>query len=331
MDLSIVHPLTWGVPCFIALVLLELTYSKHHDDEKHHSLYEWKDLFASTSMGVGAVIIAPLIKFMSAAVIFYATFEFFNPEVNGVRTNIFGWQSFGWAWYVWILCQVADDFSYYWLHRLNHTVRFMWAAHSVHHSSKNFNFGTGLRNGWFTILYKPLFYMWMPAIGFHPEMVLVAMGIESLWQFQLHTKFVPHLGFLERFMNTHRQHQVHHAMNLEYLDKNHGGYLNIFDKIFGTWKDYDDEIDIEYGIIHDPKSYNPLVIVTYEYQHIWKDVKNAKSFYEGFMYIFGPPGWSPDGSTLTVKQMQQKMEREKAAFATAEADNAISTSPTNMA
>jgi sterol desaturase/sphingolipid hydroxylase (fatty acid hydroxylase superfamily) len=301
--MDLINPLVWGTPVFVALVLLELAYSKSHDDKE---LYIWKDLFASGVMGVGAVIITPLVKLISAAAIFYLVYDFFNPEVNGIRTNVLGYESFGWAWYVWIICQVLDDLSYYWLHRLNHTVRFMWAAHIVHHSSKHYNLGTGLRNGWFTILYKPLFYMWLPAMGFHPEMVLVCMGIEALWQFQLHTKYVPRLGFLEKFLNTHTQHQVHHAKNLEYLDKNHGGYLNIFDKIFGSWKDYDEKIEIEYGVSSDPNSYNPLVIVTHEYAKIWKDVKSARNPYEVFMYIFGEPGWSPDRKTLTVKQMQNR-------------------------
>jgi hypothetical protein len=101
-------------------------------------------------------------------------------------------------------------------------------------------------------------------------------------------------------------HQVHHARNIEYLDKNHGGFLNIFDKIFGTWKELDDGIDVEYGVIHSPNSYNPVVILTHEFKDIWMDVKKAKRFRDKFMYIFGPPGWSPDGSTLTVRQQQQQ-------------------------
>lgn len=297
------NPLVYGVPCFLAFILLELTYSKH--DHDHKNLYNWKDLGASLTMGVGSVVIAPLIKTISAIVLFTFVYELFNPEVEGVRMNIMGWQSFGYAWYIWLICQVLDDFSYYWFHRQNHMVRFFWAAHIVHHSSENFNFGTGLRNGWFTLLYKPLFYMWLPAIGFHPEMVLVCLGIEALWQFQLHTQFVPKLGFLEKFLNTHTQHQVHHAKNLEYLDKNHGGYLNLFDKIFGTWKEYDEKIEIEYGVVHAPESYNPFIIVTHEYKNIWRDIKNSKNLYEAFMYTFGEPGWSPDGSTLTVKQLQR--------------------------
>jgi sterol desaturase/sphingolipid hydroxylase (fatty acid hydroxylase superfamily) len=314
--MNLTNPLVWGTPVFIALVLAELAYSKTHDNK---GLYSWKDLFASTSMGLGAVLLTPVLKIISATAIFYGVYELFNPEVNGVRMNIMGYQSFGWAWYLWLICQLLDDFTYYWLHRFNHTVRFLWAAHIVHHSSDHYNLGTGLRNGWFTLLYKPLFYMWLPALGFHPEMVLVCLGIEALWQFQLHTKYVPRLGFLDKFLNTHTQHQVHHARNLPYLDKNHGGYLNLFDKLFGTWKDPDDNLKIEYGVIHAPDSYNPLVIVTHEYKDIWRDVKNSKSLYEAFMYAFGEPGWSPDGSTLTVKQMQKEMESSEAEAAAMQA------------
>lgn len=298
MDLT--NPLVYGVPCFVALILLEITYSKTHGNK---DLYKWKDLFASTSMGLGATIIAPLIKTISAIVIFEAVFELFKP----LRMSLFGFSSFGWAWYIWIACQLLDDFSYYWFHRLNHTVRFLWAAHIVHHSSDNFNLGTGIRNGWVTLVYKPLFYMWIPAIGFEPGMVVICLGIEALWQFQLHTKYVPKMGIIEKVFNTHTMHQAHHAQNLKYLDKNHGGYLNIFDKLFGTWCELDEEnIETKYGVIHPPKSYNPLVIVSHEYIDIWKDIKRSKSVKEAFMYIFGPPGWSPDGSTLTVKQMQRK-------------------------
>lgn len=302
------NPLVYGVPCFLGLILLELTYSKTHD---HKHLYKWKDLASSLTMGIGSVVLAPLIKTVSAIIIFNYVYELFNPIVDGVRTNIMGWESFGYAWPVWILCQFLDDFSYYWFHRQNHMVRFLWAAHIVHHSSENFNLGTAVRNGWFTILYKPLFYMWLPAIGFPPEMVVVCLGIEALWQFQLHTTYVPKMGIIEKIFNTHTMHQVHHAKNLEYMDKNHGGFLNIFDKLFGTWKELDENIDIEYGVTKPPNSYNPIVILTHEYKDIWKDLKKSPNIYHKFMYAFGPPGWSHDGSTLTIKQMRQKMELNK--------------------
>jgi sterol desaturase/sphingolipid hydroxylase (fatty acid hydroxylase superfamily) len=225
-----------------------------------------------------------------------------------VRAALFGYESLGWAWYTWIICQFLDDHNYYWYHRLSHTVRVLWAAHIVHHSSENFNLGSGIRNGWFTLFYKPIFWLWMPIIGFEPIMIATCLGIQAIYQFHLHTKSVPFMGFIEKFMNTPTQHQVHHSCNLEYLDKNHGGFLNIFDRFYGSFLHLDNTIEPKFGVIHPPESYNPLIIVSHEYNNIWKDVKTAKNFKEAFMYIFGPPGWSADGSTLTVKEIQKAMK-----------------------
>ncbi|MBX2842462.1 MAG: sterol desaturase family protein [Flammeovirgaceae bacterium] len=302
--MEITNPLIYGVPCFILLIIAEIFFSLKYDKE----LYQWKDFAASTSMGAGAVVLAIFTKAASFTV-FFIIYEIFNPEVDGVRTNIMGYAAFGWAWYIWIICQVLDDFNYYWYHRLSHTVRVLWAAHVVHHSSDNFNLGSGLRNGWVTLFYKPIFWLYLPAIGFHPVMVTTCLAIQALWQFQLHTKFIPRLGFIEKFMNTHKHHHVHHSSDLEYLDKNHGGYLNLFDKVFGTFKDLDDDKEVHFGVLHPPNSYNPLVIVSHEYKHIWLDLKKARNFKEGFMYVFGPPGWSPDGSSQTVKQMQRELAK----------------------
>jgi hypothetical protein len=147
-------------------------------------------------------------------------------------------------------------------------------------------------------------------IGFPPEMLVVCLGIEALWQFQLHTVFIPKLGFVEKILNTHTMHQVHHACNIEYMDKNHGGFLNVFDRIFGTWKPLDESIDISYGVTKPPASYNLWVILTHEYSDIWRDMKKSKNLKHKFMYVFGPPGWSHDGSTKTVKQIRKEMALE---------------------
>ncbi|MBF8150471.1 sterol desaturase family protein [Winogradskyella sp. F6397] len=301
------NPLVYGVPVFLALIALELTYSKVLDDKQ---LYNWKDLLSSVSIGIGSAVIAALIKTVSMIVIFDFVYNIFNPIVNGVRTNIMGYESFGYVWYIWVICMLLDDFTYYWFHRQNHMVRFFWAAHIVHHSSDNFNLGTAVRNGWFTIFYKPFFYVWIVMIGFPPEMLVVCLGIEALWQFQLHTKYIKKMGFIEKFVNTHTMHQVHHARNIEYMDKNHGGFLNIFDRIFGTWKELDETIPIEYGVSTPPNSYNLFIILTHEYKNIWEDMKKSKNWYHKFMYVFGPPGWSHDGSTLTIKQIRRQMAEE---------------------
>jgi len=99
--LDFTNPLVFGVPCFIAFILLELVYSKTHGDDE---LYEWKDLFASGTMGVGSVFVAPLMKLISAIVIFKVVYEFCNPLIDGVRVNFLGYESFGYVWYVWLIC-----------------------------------------------------------------------------------------------------------------------------------------------------------------------------------------------------------------------------------
>ena len=310
----------WGVGFFVTMIVLEIILSLKYDKEN----YQWKDFGSSVSMGAGSVILATFTKLVSLAV-FFTVYDLCNPVIeSGVglfeswvnldtRQNIlFGYTPFGFQWYMFLICQFLDDFNYYWYHRLSHEVRVLWAAHIVHHSSDHYNLGTAIRNGWVTLFYKPVFWLWLPIIGFHPVMVAICLGVQALWQFQLHSKFVPYLGFLEVFMNTHKQHQAHHSSNTEYLDTNHGGYLNIFDRIFGTHKVLDEEnIETKYGVLHPPESYNPLVIVSHEYRDIWNDVKKSKSIKEAFMYVFGAPGWSPDGSTLTAKQMQKKLREEQ--------------------
>jgi sterol desaturase/sphingolipid hydroxylase (fatty acid hydroxylase superfamily) len=326
MDLSGIPQLIngWGVVAFVSLIALEIILSLKYEPE----LYQWKDFGGSVSMGFGSVIVALGTKALSVWA-FFAVYDLFNPTIDGQtssfgiganysllpdwqnRVNIFGWHAFGFAWYMFLICQILDDFNYYWHHRLSHTVRVLWAAHIVHHSSNNFNLGSGIRNGWITLIYKPIFWLWLPAIGFHPYMVLICLAIQSLWQFQLHTKFVPYLGFLEKFLNTHKQHQVHHAQNVEYMDKNHGGYLNIFDRLFGTHEVLKDSVDIKFGVVHPPKNSHFYEILTHEYRDIWNDVKSTPNWKYKLMYIFGPPGWMPGDSSQTVRNMQRALKKQK--------------------
>lgn len=305
MEIITINVLAWASPLLILLMVTEFVYSKF---KGHKNLYRLKDFLASSAMGFGSMLINTLVKLSYSGIIFISVYEAFNPLVNGVRTNILGYVSFGWGWYMWLICLVLNEFSHYWVHRLNHTVRFMWAAHIVHHSSEHYNYGTSLRLSWIGAWYRPLFFLWIPAIGVHPEMVVTCLGIEVVWQFMLHTSYCPKLGFLEYIFITPKQHQVHHAVNKPYLDKNHGAIFNIFDRLFGSWKDYDETIDIQYGVTNSPDSYNPIVIATHEYCAIWRNVKKANNLKEVLMYVFGPPGWSPDRETLTVRQIQLKFK-----------------------
>ena len=304
--MNISNPLIYAAPAFLGAILLESSVSQFFGDKK---LYKAKDFSASLFIGIGTLVLSTVFKMTVISFLFMTIYEYFNPLVDGIRMNVFGYQSFGYSWYVWVFCQFLDDFTFYWYHRLSHTIRILWAAHLPHHSSDHFNYGTGVRIGWFVIIYKPIFYFWLVAIGFHYEMLMICMGIETIYQFQLHTQYMPKLGILEKFMVTHSQHQIHHSKHIPHLDKNHGGILCIFDRIFGTYVEYDNKSDVDFGVLHPPNSYNPFVILTHEFKDIWRDVKNAKCLHEVFMYVFGPPGWSNDETRKTTKELQYEHRR----------------------
>ena len=300
MDVSVndfENPLFWGVPIFLLCIAIE-AYISHRENKE---LYEWKDTVASTWVALGASLLN--ISTRVATVGFFAIFfELFKP----LRENYLGYSELGWAWWVWLLCVLGDDFNFYWHHRFCHTVRIFWAAHIVHHSSEKFNFGTALRNGWTIFFFKPIYWIWLPILGFHPVMVGTCLAINSTYQMFLHSRMVPSLGWFEKIFNTPWLHQVHHACNVDYLDRNHGGILIIWDKLFGTFHDNNQEP--KFGVLHPPNSYNPLVLVGHEYRDIWVDVRSAKSWKDKFKYIFYAPGWSPDGSRQTAKQLQREKE-----------------------
>jgi hypothetical protein len=148
----------------------------------------------------------------------------------------------------------------------------------------------------------------MPIIGFEPVMVSACLIINATYQFFLHTKSVGDLGLVGHVFNTPWVHQAHHSCNIEYLDKNHGGIFIFWDKLFGTFVRRQKSIEPAFGVIHDPGTYNPLLINVHEYRDIWRDVGKSPRLRDKLMYIFGPPGWSHDGSSKTTRQMQREGE-----------------------
>ena len=293
MEINVSDWIVYLYPILVALIILEFFTARH--------LYDVKESLSGFVIAIGATIIASFTKIVALAV-FVVVFELFEP----VRESLFGYSSFGFAWYVWILCMIGDDFNFYWHHRFSHTVRLLWAAHLPHHSARTFNLTVSIRNGWFITLYKPIFWLWMPLIGFEPVMIGTCLIINAAYQFFLHSQKVPSLGPIEYVFNTPWVHQVHHSCNVEYLDKNHGGILTVWDRLFGTFQDQIKGVDAKYGILKDPDTYNPITHNIFEFQNIWRDVRSAKTWKERFMYTFGPPGWRPDENSQTVKQMQRE-------------------------
>lgn len=202
------------------------------------------------------------------------------------------------AWWSWVLLFFLEEFAYYWYHRCSHRIRFMWATHCVHHSPEELTLASAYRLAWTPVLSASwIFFLPIVWIGFHPVLVFGLLGISLVYQFWLHSTLIPKLGPLEYVLNTPSAHRVHHASNRAYIDRNFGGIVIIFDRLFGTYKAEDDGVKLRYGILPPMRSSNPLVIVYGEFIALVRDVLHADNWGDRWRLIFMPPGWSPADKT----------------------------------
>ena len=280
----------YSIPAFVVLLLLELAWSRRHPEFKG---YETKDTYASLSMGLLNVIINAFTKLLSLA-FFVLLYE---HKVVDLVAILGPWS--------WLALFFIEDHSYYWFHRIHHEVRLLWACHVNHHSSQHYNLSTALRQPLLTPFTGPVFWAPLPLLGFPPYMILTAQAISLLYQFWLHTEAIDRLGILEEFMNTPSHHRVHHGKNVRYLDKNHGGVLIIWDRLFGTFARETEPV--RYGLTTDITTFNPLRIGFHEFAAIGRDVARAPGIGAKLGYVFAPPGWSHDGSSKTAGQLQRTL------------------------
>ena len=212
-------------------------------------------------------------------------------------------------WWVWILLFFADDFSYYWFHRVSHHVNWFWASHVVHHSSQRYNLAAALRQTWTgNATGSFLFWAWMPLVGFHPLLVLVMQQVSLIYQFWIHTETIHKMpAWFELIFNTPSHHRVHHGSDLKYLDKNHAGILIIWDRLFGTFKEEEERPN--YGLTRNVNTFNPVLVAFSEWKHLYKKMRSTRSTKDAFQYLVKPPGWSHDGSTKTAREMIEEYNR----------------------
>jgi sterol desaturase/sphingolipid hydroxylase (fatty acid hydroxylase superfamily) len=186
---------------------------------------------------------------------------------------------------------LGSELLYYWQHRASHRIRWMWATHRVHHSPTRLNFTAAIRLGWTgNISGNFLFFLPLAAIGFHPFAIVGMLGINLLYQFFIHTELAPRLGPLELVMNTPTHHRVHHASNETCLDRNYGGMLIIFDRLFGTFATAPENEPLRYGLVGGVPSYNPVRIAFGEWIAMLRDVGRVGGAGAKFRALFGPPG-----------------------------------------
>ncbi len=195
------------------------------------------------------------------------------------------------TWWTWGLGLIAADFTYYWMHRLEHEHRILWASHSVHHSSKEYNLSVSFRLSIIEGLFEWMFLIPMILAGFNPFQAIMCLIFVVQYQTWIHTEKIHKLGWLDEVFNTPSVHRVHHGSNRKYLDKNYGGVLMIWDKIFGTYKR--EEEKVIFGLTQNINTNNPLKINFIEYKNIWKEVKHCRTFNDKLRIIFGSLIWKP--------------------------------------
>jgi sterol desaturase/sphingolipid hydroxylase (fatty acid hydroxylase superfamily) len=194
----------------------------------------------------------------------------------------------------WFIGMLAWDFAYYWLHRWEHGVRLFWATHVSHHSSEHYNLSTALRQPWTPFLGLVVFPP-LALLGLEPWVIMTCGGFNLIYQFWIHTETVDRLPrALEFVFNTPSHHRVHHGSNPQYLDRNHGGILIVWDRLFGT---FEPEVEpVRYGLVKNVQSFNLWTIFAHEFVAIAKDAWRAPRLGDKLRYVFGDPGWKPEAS-----------------------------------
>jgi len=197
------------------------------------------------------------------------------------------------AWWAGVILFLGVDLGYYWFHRLSHRVRFLWAIHESHHSSERMNFSVALRQPPLEPWFDWPFFIALAWVGFSASAILTMYGFNLLYQFFIHTEMVGKLPrWMEAVFNTPSHHRVHHGVNPEYIDRNYGGVLIVWDKWFGS---FEPEIaPVRYGVLHPVASRNPFYIAFHLWADITRDVRTPAPLATRLKLIFAPPGWAEE-------------------------------------
>lgn len=266
----------WSVPAFLLLTVVEMVSYRFHPDEDAAG-YEAKDAATSVTMGLGSLVFDALWKIPILAV--YAAVYALSPLSIPI------------LWWTVPLILLGQDFCYYWSHRGHHVIRVLWACHVVHHSSRKFNLTTALRQPWTSLTVWP-FYLPLLALGVHPAALVFSSSVNLVYQFWIHTERVGKLPApVEFWLNTPSHHRVHHASQGDYLDRNFGGILIVWDRLFGSFAAETEPC--VYGLTKNVASYNPLVVATHEYRAMGRDWRAARSWSERAGRLLRGPGWQP--------------------------------------
>ena len=285
------NPILFAVPVFLAMMAIEYAIERH----QHQSVYRAADTVASLSLGLTSQLVG----------------LFTRLAALGIYTLV--WQH--WAiWplpvsspWVWLGALLAYDFCYYWLHRMGHEVQLLWAAHAVHHSSEEYNLSTALRQTGSGFLFGWVFYLPMAVVGV-PPLVFVTVGlIDLLYQFWVHTRQIGKLGWFDRVFCSPSNHRVHHGQNDYCIDRNYGGILILWDRLFGSFVEERDGEPIVYGIRGALRSFNPLRANLQIYAGMAQDMRLAASWADKLRVLYKHPGWRPADAAAAAPRPSQPL------------------------
>ncbi|MBV6751275.1 sterol desaturase family protein [Pseudomonas chlororaphis] len=267
----------YAVPFFIALIVIELLA----DRWRGVSNYRMADAINSMSTGVLSTTTGLLTKGVGIFAYAFALEHLALFELSAQKP------------WVWVFAFVAYDFCYYWLHRMGHERNILWAAHSVHHQSEDYNLSTALRQTSTGFLLSWIFYLPLAVLGVPLVVFISVASLNLLYQFWVHTRHVPKLGWYEWFFVTPSNHRAHHAQNALYMDRNYGGVFILWDRLFGTFQEEDEREPVIFGVTTPLASWNPLWANLQFYAQLWADARRTENYWDKLRIWFMRTGWRP--------------------------------------
>jgi len=274
-----------ATPVFLLLIALEFVWSRMRASRTAgQQPYRLNDAINSISLGIISQLFGVLSKVLSI----------------GIYTLVFGAVAiypdlaFWTTWYGIILALIFYDFCYYWVHRAGHVIALFWAAHVVHHQSQHYNLSTALRQTSSGALFGWIFYIPMAIAGVPPLVFGIVALIDLLYQFWVHTEQVGKLGWFDRVFCSPSNHRVHHAVNDPYIDRNYGGLLVIWDRMFGSFQEEMDHEPCVYGTRGALNSWDPVWANLEVYWALAKDSWATRNWGDKVRIWFKPPGWQPE-------------------------------------
>jgi sterol desaturase/sphingolipid hydroxylase (fatty acid hydroxylase superfamily) len=287
------NPIVYAIPIFMTSILLEVWLGRNR------SRYDAADAITSLHFGVLSQIASAFTRLFGVG-LYVLTFE--NLRLVTLPSD---------SLWVWLFALIFYDFIYYWVHRFGHEVNLFWAAHQVHHSSEYFNLSTALRQTSTGIFFVWPFYLVMAFLGVPPVVFITVALIDLLYQYWVHTELVRKLGWFDRIFVSPSNHRVHHGQNDYCIDRNYGGILIVWDRIFGTYAEERDEEPVIYGLRKPLSSFNALWGNFNVYRDIWQKMRAQASWQRKLGVWFEPPA----GAGVTLQDLPPPQSQRYASSA----------------